>query len=88
MLAGNHLIFLQFFWLCFSIALIKLFPILGPIATYFIKRIGTRCTVMIGGVIVLVGFASSSLAPNLATLFFTYGLVAGNCCLSLILLVD
>jgi len=50
----------------------------GPIATMMINRIGIRVTIMLGGVITLLGYCLSSIAPNIATLFFSYGVVAGN----------
>jgi len=50
----------------------------GPIATMLINRIGTRVTIMLGGVITLLGYSLSSMAPNITTLFFSYGVVAGN----------
>jgi len=50
----------------------------GPIATMMINRIGIRVTIMLGGVITLLGYSLSSIAPNIATLFFSYGVVAGN----------
>lgn len=55
----------------------------GPIATLFIQRIGCRWTVMVGGMTSMIGLALSSLAPNLVTLFFTYGgITAFGLCLN------
>jgi len=55
----------------------------GPIATMMINRIGIRVTIMLGGVITLLGYSLSSIAPNIATLFFSYGVVAAfGCCLN------
>jgi len=48
-----------------------------------INRIGTRVTIMLGGVITLLGYSLSSMAPNITTLFFSYGVVAAfGCCLN------
>ena len=54
-------------------------PNIGPIATFFIRRIGCRWTVMIGGLTSMIGLALSSLAPSLTMLlFYTYGGIPGN----------
>lgn len=49
----------------------------GPIATMSIQRFGCRLTIMLGGTISMIGLAVSSVAPNLLTLFFTYGVITG-----------
>ncbi|XP_046649977.1 monocarboxylate transporter 12-like [Daphnia pulicaria] len=55
----------------------------GPIATIFIKRIGCRWTVMLGGILSMIGFALSSIAPSLIMLFFTHGgITAFGLCLN------
>nr|CAH0112422.1 unnamed protein product [Daphnia galeata] len=55
----------------------------GPIATIFIKLIGCRWTVMVGGLLSMIGFALSSVAPSLLMLFFTHGvLTAFGLCLN------
>lgn len=51
----------------------------GPLAGRVIEKIGPRSAVMLGGVLVMIGFAASSLATNLVTLYFTFGVVAGSC---------
>jgi len=59
------------------------FLLAGPIATSSIERIGCRLTIMAGGVLTMIGFAFSSLAPNLLYFYFTYGIVAAfGCCLN------
>lgn len=82
MLAGYHhakslSAFLYFFFLTYLFKVVC-FISLGPIATLFIQRIGCRWTVMVGGMTSMIGLALSSLAPNLVTLFFTYGGITGK----------
>ena len=43
-----------------------------------IQRFGCRLTIMLGGTISMIGLAVSSVAPNLLTLFFTYGVITGK----------
>nr|CAH0109386.1 unnamed protein product [Daphnia galeata] len=60
-----------------------IYMLAGPIATFFIRRIGCRWTVMIGGLTSMIGLALSSLAPSLTMLFFTYGgITAFGLCLN------
>ena len=49
----------------------------GIVFSVLIGRYGFRIVSMIGGVVWFIGFASSSLAPNVIVLCFTYGIVAG-----------
>lgn len=50
---------------------------LMPIAGFYIPRIGTCVTTAIGGIFVGLGYVLSSLATQVGTLIFTYGMVAG-----------
>lgn len=49
-----------------------------PIAGFYIPRIGTRVTTMIGGIIVGLGYILSSFATQMGILVFTYGVIAGT----------
>ncbi|MDY7020778.1 MAG: OFA family MFS transporter [Cyanobacteriota bacterium] len=49
-----------------------------PIAGFYIPRIGTRITTMIGGLIVGLGYILSSFATEVGTLIATYGMIAGS----------
>ena len=55
----------------------------GIVFSVLIGRYGCRIVSLIGGVVWFIGFASSSLAPNVIVLCFTYGIVAGKCYLLL-----
>ncbi|EFX85219.1 hypothetical protein DAPPUDRAFT_98699 [Daphnia pulex] len=60
-----------------------IYMLAGPIATFSIRRIGCRWTVMIGGMTSMIGLALSSVAPSLTMLFFTYGgITAFGLCLN------
>jgi MFS family permease len=48
-----------------------------PIAGFYIPRIGTRRTTIIGGIIVGLGYILSSFATQIWGLVFTYGAIAG-----------
>ena len=54
------------------------YAVLMPIAGYFIPRIGTRTTTVIGGLIVGLGYILSSFATHVGTLILTYGVLAGT----------
>ncbi len=49
-----------------------------PIAGFFIPRIGTRVTTVIGGIIVGLGYILASFANQVGMLVFTYGVIAGT----------
>ncbi|MBD2136928.1 OFA family MFS transporter [Anabaena sp. FACHB-1237] len=57
--------------------LLVLFAILMPITGFCINRFGTRIVTALGGVIMGLGYISSSIDGNLQTLTFTYGVIAG-----------
>ncbi len=48
-----------------------------PLAGFYIPRIGTRVTTVIGGIIVGLGYILSSFATEIGILVFTYGVIAG-----------
>lgn len=48
-----------------------------PLAGFYIPRIGTRVTTVIGGIIVGLGYILSSFATEIGILIFTYGVIAG-----------
>jgi OFA family oxalate/formate antiporter-like MFS transporter len=48
-----------------------------PIAGFYIPRIGTRLTTVIGGIVVGLGYILSSLANQVEVLTLTYGVIAG-----------
>ncbi len=48
-----------------------------PIAGFYIPRLGTRITTVIGGLVVGLGYILSSFATHIGFLVFTYGMVAG-----------
>jgi len=60
----------------FTFALV-FYAALMPIAGFYIPRIGTRTMTAVGGLIVGLGYILSSFATNIATLVFTYGVIAG-----------
>ena len=72
----RNLIQTTFFQICSRPHVIIIIT-LGPIATFSIRRIGCRWTVMIGGMTSMIGLALSSVAPSLTMLFFTYGGITG-----------
>ncbi|KAI0237018.1 Monocarboxylate transporter 12 [Lamellibrachia satsuma] len=49
----------------------------GIVASPFIKKFGWRVVSITGSVLSAVGFATSALAPNVYTLYFTYGVLTG-----------
>lgn len=49
-----------------------------PIAGFYIPRIGTRLTTVIGGIVVGLGYILSSFATQVGFLVFTYGMIAGT----------
>jgi len=48
-----------------------------PIAGFYIPRMGTRLTTMIGGMVVGLGYILSSFAAHIGVLSLTYGVIAG-----------
>nr|XP_039273830.1 monocarboxylate transporter 14-like [Styela clava] len=50
----------------------------GPLGSALISRIGTRKTVVVGGVVMSAGMLLSIFATNIYVLFFTYGILAGS----------
>jgi len=50
----------------------------GILFSVLIGRYGCRIVTVIGGIVWFVGFATSSMAPNVIVLYFTYGIVAGS----------
>ncbi|XP_077985948.1 monocarboxylate transporter 12-like [Glandiceps talaboti] len=59
-----------------SVATFTLFSF-GPVANITVKKIGYRCTVVIGGILSSLGFVLSAFAPNLEFLYFSFGLLTG-----------
>ena len=49
----------------------------APIASAVCERIGSRLTAIIGGVIAILGFVSSSFVSDLYVLYLTFGLLWG-----------
>lgn len=60
----------------YTIALV-FYATLMPIAGFYLSRIGTRKVTAIGGAIVGLGYILSSIAPDIATLTLTYGVIVG-----------
>jgi len=50
----------------------------GPAASVVVNRFGYRATTMIGSLMSTTGFIISAFTPNLATLYFTYSVLAGT----------
>ncbi|KAK3873703.1 hypothetical protein Pcinc_021318 [Petrolisthes cinctipes] len=50
----------------------------GPISAIFIKHYGSRPSLMVGAVLMSVGYFLSAFATSLETLFFTYGVIVGE----------
>ncbi len=61
----------------YTIALV-FYAVLMPIAGFYIPRLGTRIMTTIGGIFVGLGYILSSFAPNIETMTFTYGVIAGT----------
>jgi len=51
----------------------------GPAASVVVNRFGYRATTMIGSVMSTTGFIISAFTPNVATLYFSYSVLAGIC---------
>ena len=49
----------------------------GPLAAFLIKKLGCRCTALIGSLLIVTGFFLSSLAPTLNFLIVTHAMVSG-----------
>ncbi|XP_077300586.1 monocarboxylate transporter 9-like [Arctopsyche grandis] len=49
----------------------------GPIASFLTDRYGCRKMCIIGSILACLGFIASVFAPNMETLFFTFGIVSG-----------
>ena len=56
---------------------VMLICVSGVLFSVLINQYGCRMVTLVGGVVWFAGFASSSLAPNIIVLYFTYGIVAG-----------
>ncbi|NER00140.1 MAG: OFA family MFS transporter [Cyanothece sp. SIO2G6] len=54
------------------------YALLMPITGFYIPRIGPRVTTAIGGIIVGLGYISSSFATHIIALVFTYGVIGGT----------
>lgn len=61
----------------YTVALV-FYAILMPIAGFYIPRLGTRLTTIIGGLIVGAGYILSSFSSNIAMMTLTYGAIAGT----------
>ncbi|XP_067670408.1 monocarboxylate transporter 12-like [Haliotis asinina] len=60
-----------------------MFALAGPVASFVINVFSCRTCVVMSGIVMLVGFACSSLVTDIRLLFMTYALVAGlGTCLS------
>ncbi|XP_067670402.1 monocarboxylate transporter 12-like [Haliotis asinina] len=60
-----------------------MFALAGPVASFVINVFSCRTCVVMSGIVMLVGFACSSLVTDIRLLFLTYALVAGlGTCLS------
>ena len=62
---------------CCGINLIMCVCVSGILFSVLIGRYGCRTVTLIGSVIWFIGFIASSVAPNIVTLCFSYGIVAG-----------
>ncbi len=51
---------------------------LMPVTGFYLDRLGTRRVTIIGGIILGIGYLLSSIAPNIAVLTFTYGVLVGT----------
>ena len=60
----------------YTVALV-FYATLMPITGFFIPRIGTRRTTVLGGLILGLGYILSSFATNIGMLILTYGVMAG-----------
>jgi MFS family permease len=49
-----------------------------PIAGFYIPRVGTQKMTAIGGIIVGLGYILASFSPQIETIIFTYGVIAGT----------
>lgn len=58
---------------------VMLFYSPGPFIGLFINTCGCRKTAMIGGFLTSLGWVLSAFATNVHFLFFTFGLMAGEC---------
>ena len=52
-------------------------PFTGIVAGPFIKRYGWRKVAILGSCLSSLGYATSAAAPNVYTLYFTYGVLTG-----------
>lgn len=60
----------------YTVALV-FYAMVMPIAGFYIAKIGTRTMTAIGGIVVGTGYILASFATNIATIVFTYGMIAG-----------
>ncbi|XP_061194872.1 monocarboxylate transporter 12-like [Saccostrea echinata] len=56
----------------------SLLSLLGPIVSFVINKWSCRVADIISGVCIFLGLCSSYFAPNLITLIFTFGVIAGT----------
>ncbi|XP_070554061.1 monocarboxylate transporter 13-like [Ptychodera flava] len=61
----------------FSVAIGLLF-LMGPFSGFLVERYGTRTTVIIGSVLVVLGLLLSSCANSVYFLFFSFGILTGS----------
>ncbi|XP_048247137.1 monocarboxylate transporter 12-like [Haliotis rufescens] len=54
-----------------------MFALAGPVASLVINVFGCRTCVVVSGILMMIGFASSSLVTDIRMLFMTYAVVAG-----------
>ncbi|XP_077991668.1 monocarboxylate transporter 12-like [Glandiceps talaboti] len=57
-------------FLCFALGF-------GPIANMSVKKIGYRCTVILGGLVSSIGFLLTAFAPSLEFIYFSFGVLIG-----------
>lgn len=54
---------------------------LGPIASMLTNKFGCRIVTIVGTIIAASGFILSIFAPNIYFMYFSFGIVAGECSL-------
>lgn len=60
----------------------------GIFVAPFIDRVGSKRLVQVAGIIMFAGYALSACAPNIYTLFLSYGVLSGRLSIIIIATID
>lgn len=64
------------------------FGVAGPIVSSLVNKYGCRAITIAGAIVAAIGLGFSTMAPNVATLYGTIGIVAGEFSTKFLLFYD